>query len=117
MVSHGPPRWAVRAVAQLGSALRSGRRGRRFKSCQPDREGAGQRPPVDLGGGLCHLPRAAGHPPFHAGWSRRTAADPGGGEPRKLSTRSSTAPLACSRGPGRRVVGIVWNVGIGGTFT
>ncbi len=26
-----------RAVAQLGSARRSGRRGRRFKSCQPDR--------------------------------------------------------------------------------
>ena len=27
---------APRAVAQFGSALRSGRRGRRFKSCQPD---------------------------------------------------------------------------------
>ena len=27
----------LRAVAQLGSAPRSGRRGRRFKSCQPDR--------------------------------------------------------------------------------
>lgn len=27
-----------RVVAQLGRALRSGRRGRRFKSCQPDHE-------------------------------------------------------------------------------
>ena len=36
MVARGPLRWADRAVAQLGSALRSGRRGRRFKSCQPD---------------------------------------------------------------------------------
>ncbi len=27
---------AYRDVAQLGSALRSGRRGRRFKSCHPD---------------------------------------------------------------------------------
>ena len=27
---------AIRVVAQSGSALRSGRRGRRFKSCQPD---------------------------------------------------------------------------------
>ena len=26
----------LRDVAQLGSALRSGRRGRRFKSCHPD---------------------------------------------------------------------------------
>ena len=26
----------TRGVAQLGSALRSGRRGRRFKSCHPD---------------------------------------------------------------------------------
>ena len=30
------PHWAVRAVAQFGSALRSGRRGPRFKSGQPD---------------------------------------------------------------------------------
>src|SRR5699024_1043620 len=28
----------LRGVAQLGSALRSGRRGRRFKSCHPDHE-------------------------------------------------------------------------------
>ncbi len=28
--------FVVRVVAQLGRALRSGRRGRRFKSCQPD---------------------------------------------------------------------------------
>ena len=28
--------WLLRDVAQLGSALRSGRRGRRFKSCHPD---------------------------------------------------------------------------------
>src|ERR671927_731027 len=28
-----------RDVAQLGSALRSGRRGRRFKSCHPDHNG------------------------------------------------------------------------------
>ena len=33
-----------RGVAQLGSALRSGRRGRRFKSCHPDSLNAGQRP-------------------------------------------------------------------------
>ena len=29
---------AYRDVAQLGSALRSGRRGRRFKSCHPDHD-------------------------------------------------------------------------------
>ena len=28
--------WAARGVAQLGSARRSGRRGRRFKSSHPD---------------------------------------------------------------------------------
>ena len=33
----------VRAVAQLGSAPRSGRGGRRFKSCQPDSSGVGSR--------------------------------------------------------------------------
>ena len=39
-----PPDGAVRAVAQFGSALRSGRRGPRFKSGQPDqKEIAGQR--------------------------------------------------------------------------
>ena len=31
-----PPVSSTRGVAQLGSALRSGRRGRRFKSCHPD---------------------------------------------------------------------------------
>lgn len=31
-----------RGVAQLGSALRSGRRGRRFKSCHPDHFSWGQ---------------------------------------------------------------------------
>jgi hypothetical protein len=43
-----------RAVAQLGSALDWGSRGRRFKSCQPDEhEVAGQRPfPGDRGGPL-----------------------------------------------------------------
>ena len=30
----------LRGVAQLGSALRSGRRGRRFKSCHPDQQNA-----------------------------------------------------------------------------
>ena len=40
-----PCRAGFRAVAQLGSALDWGSRGRRFKSCQPDREEtAGQRP-------------------------------------------------------------------------
>lgn len=29
-------KWCPRDVAQLGSALRSGRRGRRFESCHPD---------------------------------------------------------------------------------
>jgi hypothetical protein len=42
-----------RGVAQLGSALRSGRRGRRFKSGHPD---PGHRPPPTMGRGLflCH---------------------------------------------------------------
>ena len=31
-----PVRRPLRGVAQFGSALRSGRRGRRFKSCHPD---------------------------------------------------------------------------------
>ena len=35
-------------MAQLGSALRSGRRGRRFKSCHPDRVSAGQRPAPEM---------------------------------------------------------------------
>ena len=34
--THDPVRWPHRDVAQLGSALRSGRRGRRFESCHPD---------------------------------------------------------------------------------
>jgi hypothetical protein len=37
-----------RGVAQLGSALRSGRRGRRFKSCHPDCIAAGQRPAPEM---------------------------------------------------------------------
>ena len=39
-----------RGVAQLGSALRSGRRGRRFKSGHPDREVPGRRPDRPRGG-------------------------------------------------------------------
>ena len=35
---HWPRAGGIRAVAQLGSALDWGSRGRRFKSCQPDRE-------------------------------------------------------------------------------
>lgn len=38
-----------RAVAQLGSALVWGTRGRRFKSCQPDRKSPGQRRFLCLG--------------------------------------------------------------------
>ena len=33
-----PPAPPYRDVAQLGRALRSGRRGRRFKSCHPDQK-------------------------------------------------------------------------------
>ena len=50
---HWPRAWGIRAVAQLGSALDWGSRGRRFKSCQPDRRSralicktAGQGPAV-----------------------------------------------------------------------
>ena len=39
-----------RAVAQAGSALRSGRRGRRFESCQLDFEDAGAASPPQPGG-------------------------------------------------------------------
>src|ERR1035437_5048740 len=57
-----------RAVAQLGSALRLGRRCRRFKSCQPDRTivrgAAGARPPTFFfagrGGGRGGLGRRPG---------------------------------------------------------
>ena len=43
---------SLRAVAQLGSALDWGSRGRRFKSCQPDRQNPGERPFQDFPDGL-----------------------------------------------------------------
>src|SRR5919112_4811921 len=47
-----PRRGQPRGVAQLGSALRSGRRGRRFKSCHPDAvEPEVEGPPSVIGGG------------------------------------------------------------------
>ena len=50
-----------RGVAQLGSARRSGRRGRRFKSCHPDSSTAARRQP-----GRCRLSPAGRIP--HQGW-------------------------------------------------
>lgn len=43
----GPSR--LRGVAQLGRALRSGRRGHRFKSCRPDHFAAGAQPELPYG--------------------------------------------------------------------
>ena len=54
-----------RGVAQLGSALRSGRRGRRFKSGHPD---PGHRPLPHAGSGLllCIQPRSTATPTSQA---------------------------------------------------
>ena len=61
-----------RAVAQLGSAPRSGRGGRRFKSCQPDQCDVsghpGQPEPTDVGSGVC----------FSGWWWRRWLVVAGG---------------------------------------
>ncbi len=57
-----------RGVAQLGSALRSGRRGRRFKSCHPDSKPKIPRPP---GGGSSAFPSGTPEGPRRAGGSAR----------------------------------------------
>lgn len=57
-----------RGVAQLGSALRSGRRGRRFKSCHPDSKPKIPRPE---GGGSSAFPSGTPEGPRRAGGSAR----------------------------------------------
>ena len=77
----GSVRAHQRGVAQLGSALRSGRRGRRFKSCHPDAESAGRRYPVACCCAFfsrpqagCPLERPAPGAPYVAAAPRRGAA-------------------------------------------
>ena len=80
-----------RAVAQLGSALRSGRRGRRFKSCQPDSRGPGSA----RGSGPCCLRTVARAVRWHT-------AGMGDYRARRAVPRAGAASLGCGRSRRRR---------------